>query len=317
MDAVKTVPRIKLMFQVYISLIFLFMLSASAQGEVKVKDGCFIFTSKDESAQTKFCVPDHTTYTKAKPPVWADGREWNWVAHEMLAGRLFPGARNGVAFVGPYIEYLVGDQPENKRYGRPRYGGKPLVEGYRLMYFAEDGRLITDKIFSGRGTVVVARISYDGSLIVLVLQQAISNTGLPEEKKHLRHLLVVLDKTGRKLLEIYVPGNKCPIASSDLWLSKTGKYIMFDCYSVDHNSLFFQPKAGLFWEGDRHYVIPYHWEERVASNTGEWTQEDEEYGRMSGIEVLRRLTKYVTTHENTDLVLAGVDWKPIEEFSQK
>jgi len=187
-------------------------------------------------------------------------------------------------------------------------------KAYRLRYFSEEGQLLWSRVVEGQGQVEASQISYDGSLIVLLMNWPATDRVYPGRRPDtgLAYWLVAYNDKGVRLLEFPRHKGVCDFSSlMDFWLSKTGKYMMTTCGQGFNKtpSYFFQPKSRLFWNAGKAYTVDYKTKQLTAGDNEEWTDEDEEFGRVDLM--VSRYESGTFYQEPAHLVLSGGDWRPL------
>ena len=297
---------------VWCSLFAVFVSNACA--EIAFKDKCYVFTGESgKKKEVKFCPDMEVEIEYYKPAIRskADGKTWDLIARSSgYSARLMPDSRSSFVYVQTYSERPAmtrgpGGKPEEV------FGSGVISKGYRLRYFGGDGRLLWDKSVSGEGQIRDQKISYDGSLVVLLIQSDVYSVKSSTEKPSgsPEHWITVYNNKGVRLLDFPKRADDCRFHSLyDLWISKTGKYIMAACRDNHKiNSCFIQPRSRKLWSADQIYKIDWSWKGRVSGTDNPWTDEDEEYGRLDlDVSVDGKIW------ERTYLVLNGVDWQSVE-----
>lgn len=298
-------------------ILFLFLhafLSTNAAAEIIFRDNCYVFTGETgKNKEVKFCPTSDAEIVKLNTPLQARGKSWEWVARNPdRRGGLLPDSRNALVYVQDYYDVPAEAAPGKEP--KQAFAMDVVERGYRVSYFSGSGRMLWDKVVPREGRVIDQRISYDGSLIILLMEPNIPLKYPPEKPNGPpAHWLTIYDNKGVRLMDFPKRDGLCNFFSIySFWISKTGKYMMADCrreFKQQTGSYFLQPKARLFWAADRPYRIDLGWKKKILSKEDPWTDEDEEFGRLD-----LETTSNGVLWEQTDLTLAGVDWKPITEL---
>lgn len=287
----------------------------NAGAEIIFRDKCFFFTGAiGKNKEVKFCPALETEFFKPKAPIEANGKAWDWVVRTPSYGaRLIPDSRSAFVYIQNYYDSPAADVPGKKL--ERVFASGVISRGYQLRYFGGDGLVLWEKVVAGEGHVIDQKISYDGSLIVLLIAPDLPVKYPPEKPNGPpAHWLTIYDNKGVRLMDFPKRYGICEFYSIyNFWISKTGKYMMAECrreFKGQTGSYFLQPKKQLFWQAAYPYQIDRtDWKKRLTGESEPWTDEDEEFGRLD-----LRESRDGKVWEQTDLTLAGVDWKPIESL---
>lgn len=290
---------------VKLTVVFLlFILSAAnARAEILSQDKCIIFTGVEGEDAVKFCpYLKHESY-KAKVPVEVNGKIWDRVGRiPSYNARLIPASRSAFVYVENYSDYLAAAS-KKKRSVDWEISGTPIAKGYRLRYFQADGRQLWKKLVPGKGRIKDQRISYDGGLIVLLMEP---DTPAPDGSAG--HWITVYNNEGVRLLDFPKRAGICDFDTiSSFWLSKTGKYLMAECgRKQSHDKpYFFQPETRLYWPADSLYKVD------PNNDNARVTDEDEESGKLD-LDVSRDGDG--DSWERTNITLSDSDWLPLKQL---
>lgn len=301
----------------FLSLFTCLLLGASAaRAGIVQKYPCVIFTDGGGAELNRICSGSSYESRKAAAPVSQMNKTWDSLTR-LASTQLYVIAysQRAMAWVRNYNEFISARSPTEKDPHNMTLSTR-LGSGYRIRFYDAAGKLLWDKVIQDGMAVREAKLSYDGSTLVLYVEPE-AGYGPPPAGPAVFPRLLIYGKSGELLADFPPRKEICrpDFIKMHLWISRTGKYVMTTCGKG--NSFFLQPKARLYWDAGKPYVLDNYWNSRFDKNAVPWSDEDEEFGRLDkeNLEIIVP-TAHGANHDPapTGLTLNGGDWRRLEDL---